>query len=298
MPSLAASAIKAFSRMTIKRRGLSREQLIKHLKRSFDHSPTLVLLPKGVTIRPLSAPPFEGEVVSVANPKMAILYFHGGAFIAGVTRTYHNFASRLAAELQAEVYLARYPFAPENPYPAATDRALEAYRYLLDQGKNPRDIAIAGDSAGGCLTLTTLLKARDAGLPMPRCAVAMSPAASCLADGPSIKANDDKDAMLSADIIRVATQIYAPDSARHREPYCSPAFGDYRGVPPVMITVDKTECLYSDAEAVRKQLELAGVPCNWYERNGLFHVWPIMVPFLPESKEALADIASFIRQHG
>ena len=173
--SLQATLVKAVTRRTIKRSGLSDEQVVRHLRKVFNSTPSLTLMPFGVKLSQVDQPQFRGERLSVANPAVTVLYLHGGAYVGGVTRTYHNLAGRLAKKLKGEVYLATYPFAPEHPYPEAVNRVMEAYEYLLGLGKQPQDIVIAGDSAGGGLTLATLLHIRDKGLPQPRCAVLLSP---------------------------------------------------------------------------------------------------------------------------
>src|SRR5690606_20906374 len=127
------------------------------LRRSFNHAPTVTLLPRGVRRRQIEAANFNGEVVTVKTAKMAVLYIHGGGYIAGVTRTYHNLAGRLAADLHAAVYLPRYPFAPEFPFPHAVNCIIDSYRFLLDEGYEAKNIVIGGDSAGGGLSLALLL---------------------------------------------------------------------------------------------------------------------------------------------
>ena len=293
--SIQARIIKTVTRRTIKRNGLTEQQLVRHLRRAFN-TPTVTLLPRGVSVSQIDHPSFKGDHVSVSNPELTILYIHGGAYISGVTRTYHNLAGRMAKRLNAEAYLVQYPFAPEHPYPAAVNRVLEAYEYLLDQGKEPRNIVIAGDSAGGGLTLATLLHIRDRKLPQPRCAVTLSPGCSCFPEEDEIRALDPTDAMLSADMIRTVIDIYVPNQEDRTHPYASPAFGDYTGVCPVMILASPEEVLYGDGLRARAALEKAGVKVEWFERKGVFHVWPIMTPFLPEANQDLKRIVSFIKQ--
>lgn len=295
--SIQAKIIKAVTRRTIKRHGLNEAQLVRHLRKVFNNTPVLTLLPRKVTLDQVREPQFEGDHLSVPNPSITVLYLHGGAYIGGVTKTYHNLAGRLAKQLHGEVYLPRYPFAPEHPYPAAVNRVMEAYEYLLAQGKNASDIVIAGDSAGGGLTLATLLHIRDKGLPQPRCAVLFSPASNAFPDDKVLDALDPSDAMLSADIIRTVIDIYLPDHEHRAHPYASPCRGDYTGIAPMLITASTDEVLYPDAKLVRKAALQAGVQVEWIERAGLFHVWPIMVPFLPEANRDLKRVVTFIQQH-
>lgn len=293
--SLQATLVKAVTRRTIKRSGLSDEQVVRHLRKVFNSTPSLTLMPFGVTLSQVDQPQFRGERLSVTNPAVTVLYLHGGAYVGGVTRTYHNLAGRLAKKLKGEVYLATYPFAPEHPYPEAVNRVMEAYEYLLGLGKQPQDIVIAGDSAGGGLTLATLLHIRDKGLPQPRCAVLLSPGSNATPDDRVLDALDASDAMLSADIVRSAINLYIPNENDRDHPYASPCKGNYEGICPLLITVTPDEVLYSDSKLVRRAAEQAGVKVEWIERPGLFHVWPIMVPLLPEARQDLKRIVGFIK---
>lgn len=297
MTSLVAKAIKFFARRVIRKPVKNEQQLVRHLRRVFNHPPGLRLVPKGITIRQLKANGFVGDCVSSANPHCAILYIHGGAWIAGTPKTYHNFAARLAKQLNAAVYLPRYPFAPEYPYPAALNHIQQAYQFLLTQGFAADKIAIGGDSAGGGLSLGLLLRIREHQLPMPACALLISPGADATLSGASMRDNADSDDMLGPEMLQLVPEIYIPNQAQRREPCASPAFADYQNFPPLMITVDRTEALYSDALAVQAQAQAAKVPVTLLERSGLFHVWPIMVPLLPEANQDLKKIQQFFQTY-
>lgn len=119
MPSFSSQLVNTFGRRVIKRHDLEPQALVKHLRRAFNHAPALTLLPEGVRVDALRHASFNGDRGGVKDPRLTILYLHGGAFVAGVTRTYHNLAGRLAAGLRAEVLLPTYPFAPKHPFPAA-----------------------------------------------------------------------------------------------------------------------------------------------------------------------------------
>lgn len=294
--SLQARIVKAVSRKAVKKNGLAGDDLVRHLRKAFNNTPNVTWMPRGTRRREVDTEGFTGDHVYTANPKVTILYIHGGAYIAGVPRSYHNLTARMAKALDGEAYLPRYPLAPEHPFPAGINACVAAYQFLLAQGKDPKRIVIAGDSAGGGLTLGTLLKLRDEGLPMPACAVTLSPGANCHPDPEEIALRDPTDAMLSADIIRNVVDVYVPDPEDRKNPYASPVDGDYTGLPPLMITVSNEEILYADALKVRAAAEKAGVPVEWLERKGVYHVWPVMVPFVPEARKDLKRILAFIRR--
>lgn len=299
MPSLIARTVKIGARLSVKRNPRSPEALVKHLRVAMNNSPVPTLLPLGVRVGNFAEHGLRGDRITLAaRPAEAILYLHGGGYVCGKTRTYHNFCGRLAKALNAEVWLPDYRLAPEHPFPAAIEDALACYELLLAQGWHASQITIAGDSAGGGLALGTLLALRDQGRPLPKCAVVLSPFADVRARTPSIAANDRSDAMLSRKMLEQGRNLYAPTAADENNPWASPALGDYAGLPPLLITVCEQECLRDDAYAVADRARIAGVPVSMISRPDLLHVWPIFVPVLPEAREDLQKIIRFIRSPG
>lgn len=296
--SLPSQAFQAIMRATVKQPNLTPAQTVRHVRRSFNQVMVPRVIPRGVQVNRFRAHPFMGDHLSVrGTPQCTVLYIHGGAYIAGVTRTYHNFTSRLAKALQGEAYLPVYPYAPEHPYPAAVNHCLAMYEYLLAQGKSPERIIIAGDSAGGGLTLATLLNIRDRGLPMPACAVTLSPGTNSVPDLAELQRRCPDDAMLSANLIRNVLDIYLPNPADRTHPYASPMRADLSGLAPLMMVLSKDELLYPDALRTRHRATQCGVSVEWLERAGVFHVWPVMVPFLPEAQRDFRAIVRFIKRH-
>ena len=298
MPSLQARLIRTFSRRVIRREGLDGPQLVRHLRRVFNRPPPISFLPRGTAVSQINRSGFCGEHIARRRGRQqgpVILYVHGGAYIAGTTRTYHGLAGRLAKYLDAQVYLVQYPFAPENPFPSAVEKVIEAYQFLLGEGHAPENLVVAGDSAGGGLSLALMLALKDRGLPLPAGAALFSPGGSCTL-GSYVYSNSDSDVMLSADMIQRVVEVYVQDPSQYEHRYASPAHADLSGLPPLLITAERSECLYGDALDIRWRAEEAGIELTWIEREGLFHVWPIMVPFLPEARQDLKQVVAFIRQ--
>lgn len=296
MPSLFARVVKRVSRAVVKREPRTREGLVRHLRRAFATQAIPPLLARGTRIEP-GAGAVPGEWIRVASPKRVLLYIHGGGYIGGVTRTYHNLCSRLAVAVSADVFLARYRFAPEHPFPAAHDDVLAAYMSLLDAGHRPDQIIVAGDSAGGGLTLGLLLALRDRGTALPRAALVLSPLADLTFTSRSIEACDATDAMLGTRMLRLGEDVYVRSEEDKHNPYASPAFGDYKGLPPLFIAVCEAECLRDDAYAVAAKARDAGVAVTFLTRPDLLHVWPIMVPVMPEARADLRKMVAFIHAH-
>ena len=260
MASLPAKIIKPLFRVVMKRDIQDPEHLVCHLRKVMNAPLLPALLPSGVSLRYSRVADIPGQWLTTATPTVTLLFLHGGAFVGGRLDTYHNFCGRLAQALNARIFLADYRLAPEHPYPAAPDDALCVYRELIEDS---RPLVVAGDSAGGNLTLVTLLRARDEGLPMPVCAIAISPGADATGELMSRQANNDSDPMLSQAMIDGATKLYL-QGADPLHPYASPCRGDYRQLPPLMLTVSEEECLRDDAYAVAERARQAGVPDTMY----------------------------------
>ena len=219
-----------------------------------------------------------------------VLYLHGGAFIAE-TPTFHGaLLARICQEARARGLMVSYRLSPEHRYPAALDDCIGAYRWLLDRGYEASRIIVAGDSAGGNLTLALLLRARDEGLPLPSGAVALSPVADFTFSGDSVRRNDGVDDMFSAALMDALVPIYLAQPDLRTHPHVSPVFGDYAGMPPLLLIVGSTELLLDDSVRVAHRCPSAQL-LVWH---GMPHVFPAF-GFLPEAREATQRIGRFVR---
>ena len=222
-----------------------------------------------------------------------VLYLHGGAYVLGSNRTHRELASRIAQEAAARVLVVDYRLAPEHPFPAAVEDALTAYRWLRRQGVAAASIAIAGDSAGGGLTLATLLALRDAGEALPACAVCLSPWTDLEGTGASAQPGGADDPMIAVSGLRDSGRMYAADQLRN--PLAAPLHGNFKGLPPLLIQVGTREVLLDDSTRVADKARAAGVPVRLEIEEGAYHVWQA-VPHLPESQDALRRIGVFVRE--
>ena len=249
--------------------------------------------PRDVKITPFNAAGVKGEFIDregVAADKI-LLYFHGGGYIGGSPETYRRTTMALAKYTKRRVFALDYRLAPEHRFPAAVEDGAACYRHFFREFA-PENIAIAGDSAGGGLTLATLLMARDEGLPLPKAAVCYSPYADMTASGETLDANEKSDVMFYAASIRRSVNIYV-GSGNPRNPYASPVFADFTGIPPLLIFASAAEILLDDALRVAAKAEQDGVKVNLQVWKKLPHVWAIF-PNLPEAKKALRLTADFI----
>jgi len=220
-----------------------------------------------------------------------VLYLHGGAFVAETPQLHGALLARICREGRARGLMPSYRLSPEHRYPAALDDCMAAYRWLLDEGHDASRIVVAGDSAGGNLTLALLLRARDEGLPLPAGAVALSPVADLTYSGDSIQRNDGVDDMFSANMMDAMVPVYLADRKLCTDPHVSPVFGDYAGMPPLLLIVGSSELLLDDSVRVAQRCPGAQL-LVW---NGMPHVFPAF-DFLPEAREATQRIGRFVRE--
>jgi acetyl esterase/lipase len=249
----------------------------------------------GVDVQPVLISAIRGEwvVPQSATGRRVILYFHGGGFIAGSPESHRALISRLAHAASARALVPQYRLAPEFPYPAALRDAADAYRWLLTQGITPANIVFAGDGSGGGLVFATLLALRNAGLPLPAAALCFSPWADMTLSGWSMLKNKANDDALSWELLATCARHYLK-GASPAEPFASPLYGDFRGMPPIMIHAGSLEVLKDDASRLGERAAAANINVNVEVYEGMPHLFQGL-PELPESKVSLTRAAAFIK---
>jgi epsilon-lactone hydrolase len=231
-----------------------------------------------------------------ADTERVLLYFHGGGYVMGSINTHRAMVARMARAAGARALMIDYRLAPERPFPAAVEDATAAYRWLLDQGRPPQKIALAGDSAGGGLTLATLLALRDAQTPLPACAVPISPWTDVEGTGASVKTKASRDPMVrDADLLRYGG-LYGRNTDL-RNPLVSPLYGDYRGLPPLLIQVGEAEILLDDSTRVAERARQAGVQVDLEVWDEMVHVWHVFAKLLPEGRQAIEKMGAYVSTH-
>ena len=294
-----ASLLNFLSRHAIKRR-VERRGLSTGTARTVVR--LLELLTAGfggmAPVRRLRVAGVDCDVVYPLNPppeERVILYLHGGGFFVHLPRSYKRFARRLAEACGATVYLPAYRLAPEHRYPAATDDCLAVYGALLLDGCDPRRMSVMGDSAGGNLALVTLLRARDAGLPLPCCASVLSPGADLTMSGESFVGNAKADPFIPVEALREVVRLYV-NAERTSEPHVSPMLADLHGLPPLEIVVGSTEVLLDSSLGTADACRAAGVTVELRVWHRMPHVFPLF-SYLPEGRIALGQMAAFFLKH-
>ena len=239
--------------------------------------------------------PAEWVLTAGADTSVRLLYLHGGGFVSGSGGYYLPLAAHISEAAKCAVLLIDYRLAPEHRFPAGLDDCVLAHDWLCSHGPASRVPAratfVAGDSAGGNLTLATLLALRDRKLRLPQGAISISPAADLTLASESLQAVYDP--IISSKTMPIFRDHYlgTQDPAN---PLVSPVFGDYRGLPPLLIQVGEHEMLRDDSLRVAKKAQTDGVEVKLEIWPGMFHVFQSHDPLLPEGKEAVDHIAQFI----
>jgi acetyl esterase/lipase len=251
-------------------------------------------LPAHVTIAPERLGACSGEWVrggSALDEGKVLLYFHGGAYFICSPATHRPVTWRLSAVAKRPVLALDYRQGPVHSLAESLTDALDAYRCLLDRGHQPKDILLAGDSAGGHLTLATLLALRDRGVPLPAAAICMSPWTD-LSDGRRM-VNRWLDPMLPASRIDWLARRWT-DGLDCRDPLVSPVYGDYTGAPPLMIVTGSTEVLRDEGRRVALSARENGVPVTYEEWNRMPHAFGVFADVLPEARLLFHHISRFL----
>lgn len=250
----------------------------KTQKQSIAQVPTLHILPK-----------------STKNG-LGILYLHGGGYVVGSSKSHSKLAAQIGHVAQAQVWLPEYRLAPEHASPAAIEDVIAVYKALLAQGQDPKKLVIAGDSAGGGLSLSTAIAIRDAGLPLPAALVLLSPWVDLSLSGETMKTHAAQDAMLSEDWLSWCAKNYCGQKPA-TDPSCSPLYADLTGLSPVLIHVGTEEVLLDDAKRLAEQIGKYGIPMSFKVYDQVGHVFQFHAGILKESDDSIEHIGQFIHKY-
>ena len=225
-----------------------------------------------------------------------ILYLHGGGYNICSPNTHRELAAHISMASGAKVLLPDYRLAPEYPFPSALEDATSAYRWLLDTGLAGENISIAGDSAGGGLSIATSISLRDAGEPSPASIACISPWADLKMSGNSIKTHAEIDPMLNLQWLKIMASNYIGDGDPH-SPLISPIYADLEGISPLLIHVGSDEILLDDSTRLAERAKSAGVDVTLNIYDQMWHVFHLTARLMPEAKNAIKELGSFIRKH-
>ncbi len=225
----------------------------------------------------------------------ALFYIHGGGYMSGGSGASKAEVGRLGEALGARAWVPDYRLAPEHPCPTPLDDVLAAYRWLLNQGHDPSSIVFAGESAGAAMVVSTMVRAKAAGLPLPARGLAISPWTNLEHTGASMTNRDGIDPVVTKAALQLLARAFLGNTLPG-DPDASPVFADVRGLPPIIVQVGENEVMMSDAIRLAEHLAGNRVRTTLEVWPGMFHVWHHFAAILPEGQEAIASAAAFLSQ--
>lgn len=266
----------------------------EHRRRYEDAAAERELAP-GVTVRPVDTPggPAEWVVPQGADLGSALLYLHGGGFIMGSLATTRPLASHLAVAVGRPVLVLGYTLAPDARIPTQIDEVVRCYTWLLDQGIAPERLVLGGDSAGGWLTIATLLRLRTQGHPLPGRVVLLSPFLDLTLSSSSIDEYAEYDPQTPRWLLEQMRDHFLK-GADPADRLLSPLHADLSGLPPMLVQTAELEGLRGDAERFHAAAIDAGVACTLETWPGVIHVWHAFAPRMPEASQALDGVGIWL----
>jgi monoterpene epsilon-lactone hydrolase len=266
--------------------------------RRASRQPLFEPMPRGIRRENRDIGGIPGEWITPANaaPDRVLLYLHGGGYVLRTPQVHRVLVGRLARAAGVQAFMADYRLAPENPYPAALDDALAAYRGLIVQGYAPAQIVVAGDSGGGGLAAALLLALRDAGDSLPAAACLLSAMLDCTLSGDALPELQRRDPYLRVKDLAMMAACYYGDHDPH-EPLISPLFADLHGLPPLLVHAGECEILSAEAVRYAEKAQAAGVDVTLKVWDDMIHAFPLFAGFVPEGKVAITEVGAFFRKY-
>jgi monoterpene epsilon-lactone hydrolase len=271
---------------------------IDEMRRGMESLTKLARLPSKTKVEKVSFNGISAEWICAkeAHEDRVILYLHGGGYNIGSLNTHRELAAHISMTSGAKVLLPNYRLAPEHPFPSALEDTTSAYRWLLDTGLTGRNISIAGDSAGGALSIATSISLRDTGEPSPASIACISTWTDLEMSGNSIKTLAKIDPLLNLQLLKIMASNYIGDNDPC-SPLISPIYADLRGISPLLIHVGSDEMLLDDSTRIAEKAKNAEVDVTLKIYDQMWHAWHLNVRLMPEAKNAIEELGSFIRKH-
>jgi acetyl esterase/lipase len=267
------------------------------MRRAFEHMGDVTAEPGGVDYIETDA---GGVPAMWATPKgsaqdRVLLCAHGGGYVVGSMYTHRKLYAHMAKAIGCRALIVHYRRAPENMHPGPVDDMVKSYKWLLDQGIQPRRVAVTGDSAGGGLTVATMVRARERGLPLPAAGLPLSPWLDMEAGGETYQSNAERDVLVNRDIIAGMVAAFLGENGDRRDPLANPLHADLKGLPPLYIQVGLDEVLLDDSRKLAQRARAAGVDVTLEEVPEMQHVFHFLAGYAPEADAAIRRMADWVR---
>ena len=242
-----------------------------------------------------------GEVPALwAAPKncaedRVLLCAHGGGYVAASMYTHRKTYGHVAKAIGCRALIVDYRRAPENVHPGPVNDMAQSYKWLLDQGIRPGHVALIGDSAGGALAVTTILRTRQQGLPLPAATMPLSPWLDMEATGATFETNAQKDLIASRDMIQAMAGMFLGEGGNRRDPLANPLYADLTGLPPMYIQTGADETLLDDSRKLAELARKSGVDVTLEIVPEMQHVFQFLAGTAPEADGAIRHLADWVR---
>jgi monoterpene epsilon-lactone hydrolase len=298
MASIQASLGKYFIRQ-LRNKSKSYADNLEVVRIEQDKALSRIRPPKNVQFETIAFENFTAEWTKKTNDTSfkysdkVILYLHGGGYAVGSAASHRGLVGKIVADSSIKALSVNYRLAPEFPFPAGLDDSLIVYKWLIENGYKPKDIIIMGDSAGGGLALSTLLKIKSENLEQPLAAVVISPWTDLTLSGDTIVTHQEKEPLLLADQASKWAKWYY-SSLDPKDPFISPLFGNYEGIAPILVHVGTDEILLSDSLRLISSAKKFGADIQVEIWEGMMHVFHFGWPYMPEARQAIIKITSFL----
>ena len=297
MASQGAEELKNFLRRWAVTLAARPDMPLDELRLMFEHWGDVTAEPGGVDYIEANA---DGVPAMWAVPKecaedRVVLCLHGGGYVTASMYTHRKVYGHLAKAVGCRALIPHHRRAPEHVHPAPVDDAVTVYQWLLDHGMAPSHIALTGNSAGGALTITTLLRARQCNLPMPAAAMPLSPWVDMEITGETLVSNRNKDALVQKEVVEVMARTFLGDGGNRRDPLANPLYADLRGLPPIYIQVGGDETLLDDSRRLAEHARKAGVEVKLDVFPEMQHVFHFAAGYAPEADNAIRMLAEWVR---
>lgn len=296
--SAEAGYLEALYRDWTGRMAADPQMSIVMLRSLFDewHQPTLE--PEDVTYRSDTVGGVGGiwALPVDADTSKVVLYTHGGGFAVGSAASHRKLAGHLAKALGTTAYVIDYRRAPEYPFPAQLEDATAVYRALLEKGYKPGDVVTAGDSAGGNLAISTVLKLREDGTPLPGGVVAFSPWLDMEHTGETLVSNAATDGLVGREILEGMSGMFLGESGKADDPLANPLYADFTGFPRLYVAAGSVETLLDNSTRLADRATAAGVDVTLSVVDGMQHVFPFLAGRAPEADAEIARIGAWYRR--
>jgi acetyl esterase/lipase len=269
----------------------------EELRANYDRAERAFPTPADVGIERVTAPEAPAEWLRPpAAGTAVVLYLHGGGYVIGSPRSHRHLAAAIARAAGARALLLDYRRAPEHPFPAQIEDATAVYRQLLARGFKAQDIVTSGDSAGGNLAISTVLKLRAEGVALPGAVIAFSPWLDMEHVGATLASNDASDALVKKPVLEAMSGMFLGEKGSRTDPLANPLKADFKGFPRLYVTAGSAETLLDNATDLARIAKAAGVDVMLSVVDGMQHVYPFLAGRAPEADDELRRVAKWFKR--